>query len=829
MKYKKIIAKLSLEQKCALLSGADVFKTRAFPHAGIPAVWLSDGPHGLRKQSGASDHLGLNPSEPATCFPTASAVGCSFDVKLGEEIGAALAEEAACRGVNVILGPGLNIKRSPLCGRNFEYFSEDPYLSGKLAAGYVRGIQKNGLAACPKHFAVNNQETRRMASDSIVDERTLREIYLTGFEIVVRESAPKSIMSSYNLINGVYANENEHLLTDILKKEWGFRGAVVTDWGGSNDHALGVKAGSALEMPAAGWDSVRELKAAVKKGKITEADVDARAEELLELIFTTDAALKEAKGRRGPEKELKKVLQKNHKLAYRAAVKCLTLLKNENHILPLAPGVKVAVIGDFAKTPRYQGAGSSQVNVPNPHNLLERIESGGLDFIGYAQGFHRLGGPDEALKKEAVSLAGHAEAVILCLGLDEVKDSEGIDRGHMKLGSNQTKLLHEIAKVNPNVIVVLFGGSAVETPWRGECRAILYAALGGQAGADAVADALSGKVNPGGKLAETWPEKYEDTPAANYFPGKERTAEYREGIYVGYRYYQKQKKKTAFPFGFGLSYTEFLYSDLKADRNQVTFTLTNTGGRDGAEIAQLYVAKPESEIFRADRELKGFARVELKAGESKSVTILLDDKAFRYWNKRTGRWETEGGEYLLQVGSSSEKLLLSAAVVIEGAAAPAPYDKRAVPHYQSGNIQDVPDREFEALLGRDIPVKTRKIDRNMTFGEMKYARSPLGFLACALLSAMLRSSLKKGRPDLNLLFLYNMPLRAVAKMTNGMVSMGMVDGMVMELKGFWLIGLVRILFEFLKNLALNFCSKASWKRRPGTVWASSPHSGGKAS
>lgn len=828
MKYEKIINKLTLEQKCALLSGADVFKTRAIPSAGIPAVWLSDGPHGLRKQSGASDHLGLNPSEPATCFPTAAAVACSWDVQLGEEIGAALAEEAACQGVNVVLGPGLNIKRSPLCGRNFEYFSEDPYLAGKLAAGYVRGIQKAGIGACPKHFAVNNQETRRMSSDSIVDERTLREIYLTAFEIVVKESAPKSIMSSYNLINGVYANENEHLLKDILKKDWGFQGAVVTDWGCSNDHGSGVKAGSTLEMPAAGWDSVRELKAAVEKGKVKEADVDARVDELLELIYTTDAALTNIRkeqmeeyrqngsyhpyihGEQGAqeeqalEKELRQqVLNKNSELAYRAAAKCLTLLKNEDNMLPLAEGTKVAVIGDFATAPRYQGAGSSQVNTPNPHNILECVENSSLDMAGFAKGFHRLGKGDEELKREAVSLAYRAEAVILCLGLDEVSDSEGIDRSHMKLAGNQIELLHEITKVNPNIIVVLSAGSVVETSWRSDCKALIYASLGGQAGADAVVDAMSGRINPSGKLAETWPESYGDTPAGDNFPGRKRTVEYRESIYVGYRYYQKQKIKTAFPFGFGLSYTGFAYSDLKADKNQVTFTVTNIGKYDGAEIAQLYVGKPEAEVFRAERELKGFARVELKAGESRKVTILLDDKAFRYWNVKTERWEIEGGEYLLQIGSSSEELLLTAAVAVEGTNAPAPYEKSAVPHYQTGNIRKVPDDEFKALLGRDIPPGTREINRNMTFGEMKYGRSPLGWLACGVLTALLKHSLKKGRPDLNLLFIYNMPLRAVAKMTNGIVSMGMVDGIVMELKGFWIIGLLRIIFEFIKNLALN--------------------------
>lgn len=790
-----MIEKLSLDQKCALLSGADVFKTHSFAQAGIPSIWLSDGPHGLRKQSGASDHLGLNPSEPATCFPTAAAVACSWDVTLGEEIGEALAREAIEQDVNVILGPGLNIKRSPLCGRNFEYFSEDPYLSGKLAAGYVRGIQKNGVAACPKHFAVNNQETRRMASDSIVDERTLREIYLTGFEIVVKESSPECMMTSYNLVNGTYANENEHLLVDILKRDWGFQGAVVTDWGGSNDHALGVKAGSTLEMPAPGWDSVRELKAAVKSGKVTEADIDARVLELLKLIRFTKSAVK--------NHQPKKVLQEHHSLAYRAAAKSLTLLKNEDHLLPLAKGTRVAVIGDFARTPRYQGAGSSQVNVPHPHNILECMEHSELEPAGFAKGFHRLGRPDEVLLQEAVCLAKKAEAVIVCLGLDEVQDSEGLDRTDMKLPGNQITLLSEVAAVNSNIIVVLSCGSVVETGWRIDCKALLYTALGGQAGADAVADALTGKINPGGKLAESWPERFEDLPVQKHFAGKERTVEYRESIYVGYRYYQKRQLPVVFPFGFGLSYTSFAYSDLHLEDGRISFTVTNTGGCQGAEIAQLYISKPETSVFRAVRELKGFARVELMPGESKKVKIALDDLSFRYWNTVTGRWEIEQGDYLLEIGSSSEQMQLAVSVTLQGTKAPNPYQSLNLTHYDTGEIEKVTDSEFAALLGHEIPIPKKEINRNMTFGEMKYARSPLGWLASGVITFLLNRSLKKGKPDLNLLFIYNMPLRAIAKMTSGMVSMGMVDGMVMELRGFWIIGLLKILYEFMKNLILN--------------------------
>ena len=417
MKHTDIIKSLSLEQKCALLSGGTVFTTRALPGKGIPAITLSDGPNGVRKQAGAADHLGLNPSVPATCFPTSATVANSWDPELGEAVGAAMGEEAAAQGVSVLLGPGLNIKRSPLCGRNFEYFSEDPYLAGKMAAAYVRGIQKNGIAACPKHFAVNSQELRRMASDSIVDERTLREIYLTGFEMVVKEAQPKTIMSAYNLVNGTYANENAHLLMDILRKDWGFDGAVVTDWGGSNDHALGVKNGSTLEMPAPGGDAIRELMKAVQTGKITEADVDARLEELLELVFTTKAAVDAAPGKFDADA--------HHALARRAAAQSIVLLKNENSLLPLAKGEKVAVIGDFAQTPRYQGAGSSAVNSIKVDSFLDCLAESGLNSVGYAKGFDRQGKPDEALKAEAVLLAKNADVVLLCMGLDEIKESKG--------------------------------------------------------------------------------------------------------------------------------------------------------------------------------------------------------------------------------------------------------------------------------------------------------------------------------------------------------------------------------------------------------------------
>ena len=794
MKNTEIIAKLNLEQKCALLSGAGTFTTRGYQMAGVPAITLSDGPNGVRKQAGAADHLGLNPSVPATCFPTAATVACSWDPALGEEIGRAMGEEAAAQEVSVLLGPGLNTKRSPLCGRNFEYFSEDPYLSGKMAAAYVRGIQSEGIAACPKHFAANSQELRRMASDSVLDERTLRELYLTGFEIVVKESAPKTIMSSYNLVNGTYANENAHLLQEILRGDWGFTGAVVTDWGGSNDHALGVKNGSTLEMPAPGGDAVRELLAAVQSGKITEADVDARLDELLTLVLDTSAAVQ--KHSRSFDADA------HHALARRAAAESTVLLQNDG-ILPLAADTKVAILGDFAETPRYQGAGSSAVNSIKVDTVLENLAQSGLQVLGFASGFDRRGRADAAKEAEAIALAKQADVAVLFLGLDEIKESEGLDRTDMKLADNQIALLKAVQQANPNTVVVLNAGSSLETPWLTHCRAVVYGALGGQAGAGAVLDVLTGKLNPCGKLAETWANRYEDTPAKDNFAGAGRTVQYREGLYVGYRYYQTAGVPVAFPFGHGLSYTSFAYSDLKASADGVTLTVTNTGTRAGMEIVQLYVAKPDAKIFRPTQELKGFAKVPLRPGESRTVAIPLDDKAFRYWNTQTNRWEVEGGQYELRVGASSADIRLTAAVEIAGTDAPDPYAGKTLPHYKTGSVQNVPDAEWETLLGHAIPQDKIKIDRNMTLGELNHSRSPLGWLIWAVLTALLNASYKKGKPDLNILFQYNMPLRALAKMTGGAISMGMVDGIVMELQGFWVIGLVRVIYEAVKNQILN--------------------------
>ena len=795
MKHPEILQKLSLEQKCALLSGKNTWQTQDYPKQGVPAIWLSDGPNGLRKQAGAADHLGLNPSVPATCFPTAATMANSWDPALGEEVGRALGEETAANRVNVLLGPGLNVKRSPLCGRSFEYFSEDPYLSGKMAAAYVRGIQENGIAACPKHFAVNSQELRRMASNSVLDERTLRELYLTAFEIVVKEAHPKSIMSAYNKVNDIYANENHHLLVEILRKEWGFDGAVITDWGGSNDHVEGVKNGSTLEMPSPGLGGARKLLKAVAEGSLTEQEIDLRVDELLELVLSTTAAMEKA-----PRKFDEKA---HHELAQRAAAESIVLLKNEGGILPLKHGKKVALIGDFALTPRYQGAGSSMVNPTQVDSLKEAAEAAELNLAGCCAGYERSGKPNKAHLEEAVSQAKMADVVILCIGLDESSESEGLDRTHIGIPAVQKQLLDAVTAANPNVVAVVSAGSVIETDWVDQCKAVVHGYLGGQAGASAMLEVLTGWQNPCGKLAETIPLRYEDTPAARYFPGRKQNAEYREGLYVGYRYYETANKAVRYPFGYGLSYTTFAYSDLKVNAEKVTFTLTNTGSVAGAEIAQLYVAKPDAAVFRPAKELKGFTKVFLKAGESKTVSIPLDDKIFRYWNVATDGWEVEGGSYQLLVGANVQDIRLTADITLPGTGAPDPYAGKDLAHYRTAHVQEVPDAEFEALLGRSIPEETTAIDRTMTLGELHHSRSPLCWLISGVLTLLVRSGEKRGKPNLNILFQYNMPLRGLAQMTNGMIGDEFVDGLVLEAKGFWVIGILRALVGLLQNYVAN--------------------------
>ena len=797
---------MTLEEKCHLLSGRDFWQSQSVKRLGIENMTLSDGPHGIRKQEGAGDQLGLNGSVPATCYPTAATMANSWDPALDEELGKHLGVEAAAQDVCVLLGPGLNIKRSPFCGRNFEYFSEDPYLAGKMAAGYVRGIQANGVSACPKHFAANNTELRRMASNSVMDERTLREIYLTNFEIAVTEGHPKSIMSSYNQVNGVYANENAHLLQEILRDTWGFNGFVVSDWGANNDFTEGVRAGSHLEMPSTGGDGPRQLMQAIADGKITEKEVDVRVDELLDVILATRKAVDPLKGK-GFDKEA------HHAFAQKASEQSIVLLKNENKILPLQKGAKVAVIGEFAQKARYQGAGSSVVNCTKLDHTMDVIKNFDFDVVGFEAGYPRHGDPNPEMQAKAVELAKKADYVLLYIGLDEISESEGLDRSTLAMPKCQIEVLNAVAEANPNVIVVMSAGSSVEMPWIDKAKALVHGYLCGQAGASAVLKVLLGEVNPSGKLSESYPFKYEDCSSAPYFPAKERSVEYREGLYVGYRYYDSANIPVLFPFGFGLSYTTFAYSDIQADDKQVTFTLQNTGDRDGAEVAELYVHAIDPSVYRPKKELKGFAKVFLKAGESKQVTIPLDDKAFRYWNSKTNKFEIDGGDYELMVGASVEDIKLTAKVSVKGTDAPACEDRQALKSYYAADIKAIGDAEFEALLGHPIPDGkwAGKIEANDAIAQLYYAKALKARFVWKIMTAMLDKSIEKGEPDLNITFIYNMPVRAIGKMAGGMCSQEMCDGILDIINGHgiaFLKGLGKIIVGFVKQLGVSKKQKA---------------------
>ena len=799
MKNEALIRQMTLYEKISLLTGADFWTSREIKRLDIPSLSFADGPGGVRRQAKESDHLGLNKGLPATCFPAASTLANSWDESLVEQVGEAIGKEAVAMRVSVLLGPGLNIKRSPLCGRNFEYYSEDPYLSGKMAAAFTRGIQENGISACPKHFAGNNQELRRMASDSIVDERTLREIYLTGFEIVVKEAKPHCMMSAYNKLNGIYANEDSRLLRDILRDEWGFDGFIVTDWGGSNDHTKAVLAGSHVEMPATAHNSNLELLNAIREGRIAESVIDKSIDEYLEVVMRI-------KNSRHLTKMKDFDIDNHHNLARNAASESIVLLKNESGILPLIKDAKVAVIGDFAETPRYQGAGSSMVSPTRIDTTLDCLSEYELTFVGYEAGFDRSGKKDEVKMERALLLAAKADFVLLFIGMDEMLEIEGLDRENMMLRQNQTDLLEALSRINQNIIVILCGGAPIEMPWLDSCKALVHGYLGGQAGAQAMLDILTGQICPSGKLAESYPYTYEDTPCYNYYPGKENTAEYREGIYVGYRYYDTASIPVRFPLGYGLSYTTFAYSDIIADTSHISFHVKNAGKVRGAEICQVYVGKKDSKIFRAQKELKGFVKVKLEPGQSENIIIKLDDKAFRYYNCDNNCFEIEPGIYEIYVGSSSRDIHLTVNIELEGTC-DCSHDKERMPSYQSGNIQNISDFEYEALLNRKIPSakwdKSAPLQMNDTLSQMSYSRSLLARLVCKFFIWKIKKANVRGKPDMNVLFLYNMPFRGIAKMMNGMVDRSMVLAILRIVNGHFFSGIGNFIASWVKKSRAN--------------------------
>ena len=679
---KGIIKQMTLEEKASLCSGLSFWRTKGVDRLGIPSIMVSDGPHGLRKQDEKADHLGMYHSVPATCFPTAAALACSWDRELLEKVGVALGKECQAEQVSIILGPGVNIKRSPLCGRNFEYFSEDPYLTGELAASHIAGVQSQGVGTSIKHFAVNNQEEKRLVIDAIVDERTLREIYLTGFEIAVKSSKPWTVMCSYNRLNGVYCSENEYLLTDILRDEWGYEGFVVSDWGAVNDRVEGLKAGLELEMPSSGGIGDRKIVEAVRNGELCESILDRAVERLLNIIFKAVDNYKE---------NAKIDKEEHHRLARKVARECMVLLKNENNVLPLKKEGTLAVIGAFAKNPRFQGGGSSHINPTKVDSALEEIKklAGDSMNIIYADGYRldeKQEGifsskpfqsvsdiPDEELINEAKEAAKKAHVAIVFAGLPDSYESEGYDRKHIRIPEGHRILIEEVAQVNKNTVVVLSNGSPIEMPWIDKVAGVLEGYLGGQASGGAVADLLFGVANPCGKLAETFPKRLEDNPSYLNFPGDSKKVEYREGIFVGYRYYEAKNIDVLFPFGYGLSYTTFDYTDISLDKNEmmdneevmVKVKVKNAGDMAGKEIVQLYVRDIESSVIRPAKELKGFEKVMLQPGEEKTVTFTLDKRAFAYYNEEIKDWYVEDGEFEILVGGSSQHTPLRTTITVK--------------------------------------------------------------------------------------------------------------------------------------------------------------------
>lgn len=661
MDVKALVARMTLEEKAGLCSGLDFWHTKSVERLGVPSVMVSDGPHGLRKQDEKVDHLGVNESIKAVCMPAACATAASFDRALIEKMGQAIGDSCQHEKLGVVLGPAVNIKRSPLCGRNFEYFSEDPYLAGEMSAAYIGGVQSKNVGTSIKHFAANNQEHRRMSSSSNADERTLREIYFPAFEISVRKSQPWTVMCSYNRINGVYASENPWLLTDVLRKEWGFEGYVMSDWGAVSDRVAGVAAGLDLEMPGSGGINDRKIVAAVKAGELDEKVVDLACERILKINYRY---LENARPETPWDQEA------DHQLSAAIAGECMVLLKNEG-MLPLNRADKVAFIGEFAAKPRFQGGGSSHINAFRTTSAVEAAQ--GLP-VTYVQGYSaaRDMATDEMIA-EAVQAAKAAKVAVVFAGLPDAYESEGYDRAHMAMPACQNRLIEAVAEANPNTVVVLHNGSPVEMPWLGKVRAVLEAYLGGQAVGIATVRVLCGDVNPSGHLAETFPVKLSDNPSYLYYGGEGDEADYREGVFVGYRYYDKKEMEVLFPFGHGLSYTTFACSDLCLSGSKITdqetltatVTVTNTGARAGKAVVQLYVGDKESTVLRPVRELKGFEKVALQPGESRDVTFTLDKRSFAYWNTQIHDWHVETGVFTVEVGLSSRDLQAAAEVTVE--------------------------------------------------------------------------------------------------------------------------------------------------------------------
>ena len=799
----ELISKMTLEEKASLCSGLDFWHIKGVERLGVPSIMVTDGPHGLRKQAGDSDHVGLNESVPATCFPTASALAATWNRDLVYQVGVALGEECLQEKVGVILGPGVNIKRSPLCGRNFEYFSEDPYLTGEIAKSHINGVQSQGIGTSLKHFAVNNQEFRRMVIDAVVDERALREIYLVGYEIAVKGAQPWTVMCAYNKVNGTYCCEHPYLMTDILKEEWGHEGLVITDWGAMNDRVAGLAAGTELEMPGAPNGNDEKIVAAIKAGELDEVVLDRAVDRVLTLIFKVVETLSQ---------DFTYDPQAHHALARRVAGEGAVLLKNEGGVLPLGKDLKVAVIGRFAKTPRYQGAGSSQMNPTKLDNIYaEVLKLTGAEYSPYAPGYTKRGDQaDDALIQEALQVAAGTDVVVICAGLTDMYETEGLDRDHMKMPPGHDALITAIAASHSNVVVVLSNGSPVEMPWANNVSAILEGYLGGQAGAGAIADILYGYVNPSGKLAETFPLKLEDNPSHHYFPGGPTTIEYRESIYVGYRYFDKVGQDVLFPFGHGLSYTTFEYSDLEVssetitdqDVLTVTMRVVNTGSLAGQEIVQLYVRDVESTVFRPEMELKGFAKISLEPGEVSRVAMTLDRRAFAYYDVDLADWRVETGAFEILVGASSRDIRLSATVQVESSQPiPPPVDRGSLAtYYDFPRGTPISQGNFETLLGKPVPANVGAVKGEYTIntplGDMtdSFIGRQLGAIAGKQIQKMI-AEVDEDSP-ITLLMMAEAreaPLRAMLMVSDGSITREMLDALLVMINGKFFKGLVSLI------------------------------------
>ena len=797
-----LVQKMTLEEKASLCSGLDFWHLKGIERLGIPSIMVTDGPHGLRKRAGQADRIGLRDSVPATCFPTASALAATWNRDLVYQVGVALGEECRAEKVGVILGPGLNIKRSPLCGRNFEYFSEDPYLTGEMAKSHVNGVQSQGVGASVKHYAVNNQEFRRMVIDAIVDERALREIYLAGYEIAVKEAQPWTVMCAYNRVNGTYCCEHETLMTTILKEEWGHEGLVVTDWGAMNDRVQGLQAGVELEMPGIPNGNDARIVAAVRSGQLDEAVLDRAVERIVTMIRKAEKTL-----------SLDYVYDRaaHHALARRAAAEGAVLLRNQGPTLPLREGAKIALIGRFAKEPRYQGAGSSLMNPTQLDNLYDQMVAlVGDGCLTYAPGYtRRADQPDEALIAGALEAAAGADVVVLCAGLTELYETEGLDRDHMKMPPGHDALIQAIAAAHSQVVVVLSNGAPVEMPWVDDVCAILEGYLGGQAGAGAIADILLGRVNPSGKLAETFPIRLEDNASHHTFPGGPGTVEYRESLYVGYRYYDAAGREVLFPFGHGLSYTTFEYSGLQLSQHQIADTATliatlkvrNTGSVTGMETVQLYVRDLETTVFRPDKELKGFAKLELQPGQEAEVSIELDRRAFAYYDTGLQDWHIEAGTFEILVGASSRDIRLRATVeVVSTRQATVTADRDGLAaYYDLPRGAPIDQKSFETLLGRPIPPNEAPTKGSYTISSPiadmhdSFVGRQIFRLANRQMAKLLQG--QEGTPTALLMeaMAREMPLRVMLMSGDGSLTREMLEALLVMINGRPFRGLLALL------------------------------------